>query len=180
MAWPHRPWQPWQSSRPWLPITRSLLIFAPKLTRRTLAAAEAEKAQVDVEPVVEELSAEDVPAVEVVDEAPAVVEEAAPLVHEPPAVEEIPVVAEAPVEPEPLPVVHAPVAKAPVVQAPQIQAPVVVPPVVHAPPVAVSAAHEPPAQVAEVNSHAKCSDESRHRSRIVARRYVLARGGRKA
>ncbi len=59
------------------------------------------------EPVVEELTAEDIPSIEVaVDEEPASVEE---LVEaEPPAAEELPVVAEASIEPEPEPVVHEP------------------------------------------------------------------------
>ena len=85
------------------------------------AAQPAEEAA--PEPVMEEITAEDVPAVEVVDETPVAVEEAAvepePEPEPEPVVEEIPVVAEAAVEPEPTPepepepapVAHAPVPK---------------------------------------------------------------------
>lgn len=69
------------------------------------------------EPVIEEITADDVPSFEVALEAPvAAVEEPAPVVPEPPAVEELPVVAEVALpepEPEPAPVLHAP-APAPV------------------------------------------------------------------
>ncbi len=77
----------------------------------TLAAAEEEAAT--VEPVVEELSADDIPSVEVVEETPVAVEEAAAIEPEPepPAVQEIPAVAEVSVEPEPVPPVPEPVAK---------------------------------------------------------------------
>ncbi len=73
-----------------------------------------EEVAIEAEPVVEELTAEDVPSIEVAEEAPVVVEEEpAP---EPEPVEEIPVVAQAPVEPkprrepvhEPAPIVHEP------------------------------------------------------------------------
>jgi TolA-binding protein len=70
------------------------------------------------EPAFEEITAEDVPSVEVADETPvAVEEEPAPVEPEPAAIEEIPVVAEvqaepepqpAPVVPEPVPVAHEP------------------------------------------------------------------------
>ena len=77
----------------------------------TLAAAEEEAAT--VEPVVEELSADDIPSVEVVEETPVAVEEAAAIEPEPepPAVQEIPAVAEVSVEPEPVPPVPEPIAK---------------------------------------------------------------------
>ena len=74
-------------------------------------------------PVVEELTADDIPTVEVVDEAPVVVEEAVAIEPEAPAVEEIPVVAEVQVEPEPAPAVHAPVIAAPATPPPAIHAP---------------------------------------------------------
>jgi tetratricopeptide (TPR) repeat protein len=83
-----------------------------------------EDAAVSAEPVVEELTADDIPTVEVeVDEAPtpvvepteveveAVVDEPAVVEPEPPAVEEIPVVAEAPVQAKPEPAVHIRAAK---------------------------------------------------------------------
>ncbi|MGA2100720.1 MAG: tetratricopeptide repeat protein [Candidatus Sulfotelmatobacter sp.] len=73
-------------------------------------AAAEEEAPVAVEPAIEEITAEDVPSFEVVEEAPA-------------AVEEIPVVAEAAVEPEPAPVFHAPAVPAPAVPAPTAHAP---------------------------------------------------------
>jgi len=96
------------------------------------------------EPVIEELTSDDIPTLEVtVDETPV---EEAPAVDEPvavepePAIEEIPIVAEAAVERAPEPVVHvsvvnvpAPVVPAPVVHAPAAHAPVVHAPVVHAP-----------------------------------------------
>ena len=75
------------------------------------------------EPVVDELSAEDIPSVEVVDEAPVAIEEAVAVEPEAPAVEEIPVVAEAQVEPEPAPVVHAPAVAAPPTPPPSVHAP---------------------------------------------------------
>src|SRR3984885_6487142 len=74
-------------------------------------------------PVVEELSADDIPSVEVVDEAPVAFEEAVTIEPEPPAVEEIPVVAEAQVEPEPAPVVHAPAVAARPTPPPAVHAP---------------------------------------------------------
>jgi hypothetical protein len=78
----------------------------------------AEEVAVEAEPVVEELTAEDVPSIEVAEEAPVVEEEPAP---EPePVVEEIPVVADTAVEPEPQPEhVHEP---APVAHAPEPEA----------------------------------------------------------
>ena len=74
-----------------------------------------EEVAVEAEPVVEELTAEDVPSVEVEEEAPVAVEEE-PVPEPEPVVEEIPVVAQAPVqakpqrEPvhEPAPMVHEP------------------------------------------------------------------------
>jgi len=73
-------------------------------------AEEAEEAAVVAEPVVEELTAEDIPTMEAtVDETPSAVEEPAAAEPEPPAIEEIPVVAEAPVAIEPEPPVHQPV-----------------------------------------------------------------------
>ena len=83
------------------------------------AVQEAEaQASAAAEPVVEELTVEDVPSVEVA-EIPVAVEEPAPpppakpviAAPAPPVVEELPVVAEIPVEPEPAPV---PVAQKPV------------------------------------------------------------------
>ena len=75
----------------------------------------AEEVAVEAEPVVEELTAEDVPSIEVKEEAPVAVEEE-PVPEPEPVVEEIPVVAQAPVqakpqrEPvhEPAPMVHEP------------------------------------------------------------------------
>jgi len=112
------------------------------------ATQPAEDAPIAAEPVIEELTADDIPTLEVtVDETPAAVEEPA-AEPEPPAVEEIPVVAETPVEIEseppvqkpvihrPVihkPVVHKPVIHEPVVPAPVVPAPVIHPPVVHAP-----------------------------------------------
>jgi tetratricopeptide (TPR) repeat protein len=75
------------------------------------AVLAAEEEAATVEPVVEELSADDIPSVEVVEETPVAVEEAAAVEPEPPAVQEIPVVAEVSVEPEPAPPVPEPVAK---------------------------------------------------------------------
>jgi pilus assembly protein FimV len=71
----------------------------------------AEEVAVEAEPVIEEITAEDVPSIEVVEEAPVgVAQEPTPAPEPEPAVEEIPVVAEAPVEPEPEPEpVHRPV-----------------------------------------------------------------------
>ena len=74
-----------------------------------------EEVAVEAEPVVEELTAEDVPSIEVEEEAPVAVEEE-PVPEPEPVVEEIPVVAQAPVqakpqrEPvhEPAPMVHEP------------------------------------------------------------------------
>jgi tetratricopeptide (TPR) repeat protein len=85
-----------------------------------LKAAE-EETPVAVEPVVEELTADDIPTVEVVDEPPvALAEVAAEPEPEPPAIEETPIVAEVPVEPEPQPepVVAEPVVRAPVAKKP--------------------------------------------------------------
>jgi pilus assembly protein FimV len=75
----------------------------------------AEEVAVEAEPIVEELTAEDVPSIEVEEEAPVAVEEE-PAPEPEPVVEEIPVVAQAPVqskpqrEPvhEPAPMVHEP------------------------------------------------------------------------
>jgi tetratricopeptide (TPR) repeat protein len=76
----------------------------------------AEEVAVEAEPVVEEITAEDVPSIEVDEEAPVSAEQE-PAPEPEPAVEEIPVVAEAPVEPEPQPEpVHEP---APVAHEPE-------------------------------------------------------------
>jgi len=70
----------------------------------------AEEVAVEAEPVVEELTAEDVPSIEVEEEAPVAVEEE-PVPEPEPVVEEIPVVAQAPVRPKPqLEPVHEPAA----------------------------------------------------------------------
>jgi pilus assembly protein FimV len=70
----------------------------------------AEEVAVEAEPVVEELTAEDVPSIEVKEEAPVAVEEE-PVPEPEPVVEEIPVVAQAPVRPKPqLEPVHEPAA----------------------------------------------------------------------
>ncbi len=102
----------------------------------TLAAAEEEAAT--VEPVVEELSADDIPSIEVVEETPAAIEETLGVEPDPVAVQETPVV-EASVEPEPAPALPEPVAQVePVkVQAVRVTAP---------PPVSAAAVeHEPDA-----------------------------------
>jgi pilus assembly protein FimV len=71
----------------------------------------AEEVAVEAEPVMEELTAEDVPSIEVDEEAPVAVEEE-PAPEPEPVVEEIPVVAEAPVQAKPqresAPMVHEP------------------------------------------------------------------------
>ncbi|HTM18740.1 MAG TPA: tetratricopeptide repeat protein, partial [Terracidiphilus sp.] len=74
----------------------------------TQAAAE-EGAAAAAEPVVEELTADDVPSFDVVEETPVAIEEPAAVVPEPEPVEEAPIVAEIPVEPEPPVVKPAPV-----------------------------------------------------------------------
>ena len=104
-----------------------------ELDAATQAAAE-EEALAAAEPVVEELTADDVPSFDVVEEAPVAIEEPAAVVPEPEPVEEAPVVAEAPVEPEPPVAEPAPVlAKpAPVVPKPAPVAPKPAP-VVHEP-----------------------------------------------
>jgi len=66
------------------------------------ATMPAEEAQVEAEPVMEELTAEDVPSAEAVEE-PAAIEEPPAAIEAEPAVEEIPVVAELAPEPEPEP-----------------------------------------------------------------------------
>jgi hypothetical protein len=80
------------------------------------AAMPPEEVAVEAEPVMEELTAEDVPSIEVVaEEIPVAVEEE-PAPEPEPVVEEIPVVAQAPVQPkprrepvdEPAPMVHEP------------------------------------------------------------------------
>ena len=87
-----------------------------------MEAAEAQAPPVP-EPVFEELTPDDVPSFEVVEEAPAVAELPVAAAPEVPAVEEIPVV-EAVVEPEPAPVPVAPEpAPAPVLQKPAPVAP---------------------------------------------------------
>lgn len=99
----------------------------------TQAAAE-EEASAAAEPVIEELTVDDVPSFDVVEEAPVAMEEPAAVVPEPEPVEEAPVVAEAPFEPEPPVAKPAPVlAKpAPVVPKPAPVAPKPAP-VVHEP-----------------------------------------------
>jgi pilus assembly protein FimV len=80
------------------------------------AAMQPEEAAVEAEPVMEELTAEDVPSIEVVAEEAPVAVEPEPVPEPEPVVEEIPVVAQAPVQakprrqpvPEPAPVVHKP------------------------------------------------------------------------
>jgi tetratricopeptide (TPR) repeat protein len=71
-----------------------------------------EEASAAAEPLVEELTVEDIPTLEVdetpVDIAAATVEAPAAVLPVPPVVEEIPVVAEVPVETKPAPVVHTP------------------------------------------------------------------------
>ncbi len=77
------------------------------------ATQAAEQEPPAAEPVVEEITADDVPSFEVAEEAPVAVEET-PVAPEPPAVEELPVVAEAAPpapEPAPVPVLRAPVPK---------------------------------------------------------------------
>ena len=74
------------------------------------AAAAAEETPAE-EPAVEELTVEDVPSVEVVEEAPVAVAEPAPVEPEP-VVEELPVVAAAQPEPKPAAPMHVPAAVA--------------------------------------------------------------------
>jgi hypothetical protein len=85
-----------------------------------LEAAEAQAASVP-EPVFEELTADDVPSFEVVEEAPAAADIPVATAPEPPAIEEMPVVG-AVVEPEPAPIPRpqsAPVAQKPAPVAPK-------------------------------------------------------------
>jgi pilus assembly protein FimV len=90
--------------------------FAELRAEVEAAAQEAEAhAASSNEPVVEELTAEDVPSGDSAEEMTVEVEEPTPVASVPPAVEELPVVAEAPVQPEPAPV---PVARKPVPAAP--------------------------------------------------------------
>jgi tetratricopeptide (TPR) repeat protein len=99
-------------------------------------AAAEEEAAAAAEPVVEDLTADDVPSFDVVEEAPVAIEEPAAVVPEPEPVEEAPVVAEAPVEPEPPDAKRSPVlAKpAPITPKPAPVAPKAAPtPVVHEP-----------------------------------------------
>ena len=152
---------------------RKIAELRAEVEAATAAAADHE-AQAAVEPVVEELSADDIPTVEVeadevtVDETPAVeipvAEDTVVVEPEPEIVEEIPVVAEASIEvtPEavaeelatPEPVAPEPVAQAAVAQKPIIHKAVVhkpvVQPVAQKPVVQKPVAHEPvPAPVAE-------------------------------
>jgi len=93
----------------------------------TQATAE-EEVQVSEEPAFEELSAEDIPSMEVVEEAPVAVEEPAAVEPEPTVIEEMPVVAEAAaVEPEPAPAVQVPVAKQPEPEAEAVPEPALSP-----------------------------------------------------
>ena len=97
-------------------LTRDQAKIAELRAEIEAATQPADEIAVEAEPVVEEITAEDVPSIEVVEEPPVAVEpEPAP---EPePAVEEIPVVAQAPAEPEPQPEpVHEP---APVAHEPE-------------------------------------------------------------
>jgi pilus assembly protein FimV len=82
-------------------------------------AAEAQAAS-SAAPVVEELTVEDVPSADSVEEMTVEVEEPAPVASVPPAVEVLPVVAEAPAPPEPAPV---PGAQKPAPAAPPKRAP---------------------------------------------------------
>ena len=100
--------------------------------RAEIEAASAEAAEQETpaapEPVFEELTADDVPAFDVVEESPAA-EEPTAVVAEPEPVEEAPIVAEVPVEPvvakpepvapKPAPVVRKPASAPPVVQKPE-------------------------------------------------------------
>jgi tetratricopeptide (TPR) repeat protein len=118
----------------------------PKLAELRAAVDAANQVSVEeeapaVEPVVEELTSDDIPSVEVVDEVPVAVEEAAVAEPEPPAVEEIPVVAEIPVEAEPAPVAPEPVVHQPVARKPVAPPPVVAEPAAHK--------HEPELEPAE-------------------------------
>jgi len=78
------------------------------------AMTPAEEVQVEAEPVMEELTAEDVPTAEIAEEPAVTIEEPAVSVEPEPVVEEIPVVAEA--TPEPEPAAEPVVAQAPVHQ----------------------------------------------------------------
>jgi len=108
----------------------------------------AEEVAVEVEPAVEEITAEDVPSFEVTDETPVAVEEASAVVEpEPePAAEEI-TVEEVPVEPEPQPQPAPVIHKPPVFHAPKVRKPDVKQPEVKQP-AAVVAQPEPAAQPA--------------------------------
>jgi tetratricopeptide (TPR) repeat protein len=118
------------------------------------AAAAAEE-QAAAEPMMEELTAEDVPSAEAVEEIPVAVEEIAAVEPEAPAVEEIPIVAEAAVEaepepaPEPVAAIEIPIVHQPVVHQPVIHQPVAQHPVAHEPAVSEAklqelVAHEEP------------------------------------
>ncbi len=97
----------------------------------------AEEVAVEVEPAIEEISAEDVPSIEVAEEAPVAIEEEPAVVEAEPVVEEI-AVEEAAVEPEPEPEPEP--APAPVVHKPRVHKAKVHPPEVHQP---AAVAHEP-------------------------------------
>jgi pilus assembly protein FimV len=92
-------------------LTRDQAKIDELRTEIDAAMQPAEEVGVEAEPVLEEITAEDVPSIEVTEEAPVAVEkEPAPAPEPEPTVEEIPVVTEAPVEPEPEPEpVHQPV-----------------------------------------------------------------------
>jgi tetratricopeptide (TPR) repeat protein len=152
---------------------RKIAELRAEVEAATAAAADHET-QAAVEPVVEELSADDIPTVEVevdevavdqlpVDEIPLPVDEI-PVAEEPAVVAEIPVVAEASIEVTPAAIAEEPAAPEPVVPPPVAQKPAIhkavvhkpVPPpaaqkpVVQKPVVQEPVAHEPvPAPVAE-------------------------------
>ncbi len=111
--------------------------FAELRAEVEAAVQEAEAhAAAAAEPVVEELTVEDVPSAETGEEVQVAIDEPAPVAATPPAIEELPVVAEIPVEPEPEPApAPAPVAQRPVPPVP----PKAVPPK-PAPPVPMPAA----------------------------------------
>ncbi len=113
------------------------------------ATQPAEDAPVAAEPVIEELTADDIPTLEVTVETPAAAEE--------PAVEEIPIVAEAPVETEPEPPVQKPVIHKPVTHKPVVHKPVIHEPVVHAPAVHPPAPAPQPAVLQEFVSDLETS-----------------------
>jgi tetratricopeptide (TPR) repeat protein len=131
---------------------RKIAELRAEVEAATAAAAEQET-QAAVEPVVEEISADDIPTVEVevdevaVDEIPveeiSVAEETVVVEPEPEVVEEIPVVAEASIEGVPEAVAEEPAALASVVPEPVAPTPVAQKPVIHK-----AVVHKPVAQPA--------------------------------